>query len=48
MPTENNKRRSVFVDDKLWAASKKKAKADDRTHAAWIRAAIKEKMEKTS
>lgn len=36
-----NKRRSIFVDDALWAALKKAAKQTDRTPASIIRTAIR-------
>ena len=35
-----NKRRGIFVDDKLWAAIQKAAKKDGRKGADWIRRAL--------
>ena len=35
-----NKRRCIFVSDKLWAAIVKAAKADHGSTAAWVRRAL--------
>ena len=35
-----NRRRSIFVDDELWAKIEKQAKLDGRSSASWIRQAL--------
>ena len=41
MAEKKMRRRSVFVDDELWAAVKLAAKMDDRKPASYVRKALR-------
>lgn len=46
MPREpllkNPRRRSIWIDESLWARMKKKARKDQRTMSSWIRVRLEE------